>query len=38
MRLSADKARQWLPALQAAALALGRIDADAGPQLKKASP
>ena len=38
MRLSADKARQWLPALQAAALALGRIDADTGPQLEKALP
>ena len=31
MRLSADKARQWLPALQRAALALNRIDADTTP-------
>ena len=28
MRLNADKARHWLPALQAAALALSRIDTD----------
>ena len=31
MRMSAAKARQWLPALQRAASALGRIDADAPP-------
>ena len=37
MRLSADKARQWLPALQAAALVLSRIDADTEPQ-QKVSP
>ena len=34
MRLNADKARQWLPALQAAALALSHIDAESDPILK----
>jgi DNA-binding IclR family transcriptional regulator len=38
MRLNADKARQWLPALQSAALALSRIDAEPDPDLKKVSP
>ena len=31
MRLNADKARQWLPALQRAASALSQIDAQAAP-------
>ena len=34
MRMNADKARQWLPALQAAALALSRIDTASDPILK----
>ncbi len=36
MRLDAERARQWLPALQRAALALSRIDADttAGPRAR----
>jgi DNA-binding IclR family transcriptional regulator len=34
MRLNADKARQWLPSLQAAALALSRIDTESDPVLK----
>ena len=37
MRLNADKARAWLPSLQAAALALSRIDAESDP-LMKVSP
>ena len=35
MRMNAAKARQWLPALQRAASALGRIDADAPPLASK---